>query len=178
MLIAVGLSYWLRPQHRFARPVIATLCILAWLSFGSFGWRYFASIQRTGGDSHLAFRTAAVEPKQAAWDYIAEHSDGRPIAVVADSWWLYWPLAYLSAGHPEARVLHSDEIADELISKDLRQDSRAAEWRVDFCEGSADRQLDDRQAQRLRRGRRIVINDYSGRPLLAVVRMPHDSAAQ
>jgi hypothetical protein len=169
-LIAVGLSYWLRPGQRFARSAIATLCILAWLSLGSFGWRYFASIQRTGGDSHLAFRTAAIEPKQAAWDYIARQSGGQPIAVVADSWWLYWPLAYLSAGHPEARVLHSDELTGDLSSKDLRQNLPTAMWLVDFCESPAERPAASRCHALAQIGRTIVVTDYSGRPLVSLVR--------
>ncbi len=80
------------------------MCLIGWLLLGTFGWRYFGTMLTTGGESHLAFRTGAVEPKQAAWDHIAAHSGDGPMVVTADSWWLYWPLAYLAAGEPRARI--------------------------------------------------------------------------
>ncbi len=141
-LIAVGLSHWLAPRRRVARPALAALCLLAWLVLGAFGWRYHASILRSGGDSHLAFRTAAVEPKQEAWEYIARHSDARPIVVVADSWWIYWPLAYLSAGHPEARVVRGDELTPEEFGRK----SATALWLVEFCQSPAGESVDERLA--------------------------------
>ncbi|HXH00223.1 MAG TPA: hypothetical protein VNI79_07410 [Sphingomicrobium sp.] len=48
---------------------------------------------------HVAFRTGPVEPKQAAARWIGADARRRgPALVVAENWWLYWPLAYRLAG--------------------------------------------------------------------------------
>ena len=104
-LVALGWTHWLAPGRPLARPLAAALILLACGWLGVFSLRYFGRILTTGGQSHVAFRTAAVEPKQAAWDWIVAHRAGRPIQVEADSWWTYWPLAYLSAADPTARIV-------------------------------------------------------------------------
>ena len=76
-------------------------CITAvaagWLLLWSFQAKFFDFLQETGGQSHPTFRTAATEPKQAAFDYIVVHSDpAHDIRVLTGEWWNFWPLAYLS----------------------------------------------------------------------------------
>ncbi len=172
MLIAVGLAGWLTAPCAVARGILVSLCLFAWLALGTFWSRYFVSIERTGGDSHLAFRTASVEPKQSAWEHIASASGGRPVIVIADSWWLYWPLSYLSSGRGDTRVLHGDEISPD----DLCAVPANAVWLVEFCDAAAAGQTEDeRLAELRRRGRKTVIYDYSGRPLLTVIRAQSES---
>ena len=105
-------------------------------------------------------------------------SGGRAIRVIADSWWLYWPLAYLSAGNPQAQVLHWDENSEAAPEIPA---SPAAVWLVEFCEPELEAAVHDSRADAeraaLRRpGRTIVITDYSGRPLLSVTEGQAESA--
>jgi hypothetical protein len=70
---------------------------LAWLLLFTFQCDYFECFNRTGGDGHRTYRTEPIEPKQAAFDYIAAHApSGKFTRVLTSEWWNYWPLRYLS----------------------------------------------------------------------------------
>jgi hypothetical protein len=175
LLVARGLSYWLAARDPAARPTVARLgtiglSAVAWLALGMFGWRYFGSIQHTGGESHRAFRTAAVEPKQAAWRQIVRESGNGPIWIVADEWWLYWPLAYLAAAHPEVRVVQRSDFAGPELTKT----PTAAVWYVEFCNRRGATPREEQLIARHVKTRRSVISDYSGRPLLALIKAEPD----
>jgi hypothetical protein len=100
-----GLSWLIaRPGLRGRLATIACLTA-AWLVLADFDRHYFQFIERTGGESHRAFRTAATEPKQAALDYIrAASPGGQAIVIVADEWWTYWPLRYLALADSSVHV--------------------------------------------------------------------------
>ncbi len=128
MLLALGWSHWLRQpgidgkrcrfsessrreSRRRARVTVMLLSTTAWLWMIHFYHDYFGVFAATGGSSHVAFRSAEVEPKLAALKAILKArtvdrqsaADRRrsKIWIVADSWWSYWPLAYFaSAGGP------------------------------------------------------------------------------
>ena len=122
VLLASGWSYWLgqgpvsfkagqqavRDTRQRARFAVMVLSAVAWLWLINFYRDYFLVFQTSGGTSHVAFRTAEVEPKQAALDAIlaAEGQSNlglsdKPIWIVADSWWSHWPLAYFAVGPTE-----------------------------------------------------------------------------
>ena len=52
-------------------------------------------------------RTGPVEPKEAAARWIiAEAKRDGPLQLIADDWWLYWPMRYRLAGQP-VHVVHA-----------------------------------------------------------------------
>jgi hypothetical protein len=85
---------------RRAHWKIAALVATSWtaLSFFSFVAGYAIPLLHVGGNGHLTYRTGAMEPKKAALDFIrSELQPQETAAVLADSWWVYWPLRYLAA---------------------------------------------------------------------------------
>jgi hypothetical protein len=85
---------------RLWRPYALTTAVAALLLL-SFHLRYFRFIEATGSTSHETFWTGAAEPKGAAFERILAEAGGKGGArVVAESWWVYWPLAYLAWGKP------------------------------------------------------------------------------
>ena len=77
------------------------LACLAALLLAGFWSHYLRVLEREGSRSASAFWTGPIEPKEAAYDQFAAiiRTEG-PIRVVAEDWWLYWPVAYLAAGQP------------------------------------------------------------------------------
>jgi hypothetical protein len=78
-------------------PVVAVAVASAAL-LGLFWRGYFVALETTGSTSHETFWTGPVEPKAEAFRLIEAETGGRPTAVLADGYWLYWPLAYLARG--------------------------------------------------------------------------------
>jgi hypothetical protein len=170
LLLARGLDYWLAAEQPRARQALVGLCLLAWLGLDLFVARYFLPIERSGGESHLAFRTSDIEPKQAAWNLIAQHSGARPITIVCDGWWLYWPLAYLSAERRDVRFVEADALPSAALA------GESALWFVAFSGTPAAEGVDARLAEHCLVGRKTVIGDSSGRPLLVVVQAEDKTA--
>ena len=82
------------------RPFVLTAG-LAVLLLGGFWLRYFSALETTGSTSHETFWTGPREPKQVAFERIlAEATPKGGARVVAENWWVYWPLAYLGARGP------------------------------------------------------------------------------
>ncbi len=79
-----------------ACAVTAAVALLAALSIGI---GYFGVLERTGSISHETFWTGAAEPKGEALRLVDAESRGRGGArLVTESFWLYWPIAYLAHG--------------------------------------------------------------------------------
>jgi hypothetical protein len=122
-----------------SRPLaFAVMAIAGWILLFSFKVHYFDAIRATGGESHLAFRTAAVEPKQRVLQLIVDdvsrrnpavaqeehnasshgnpnirvgHGAGSTQPVVVENWWLYWPLRFLSCRQPGIEVIRLEDDA-------------------------------------------------------------------
>ena len=94
ILCAIGLAALAEPAPRasFALTVLVFSTSLAVLIGG-----YFAPLIRRGGDTHPAFRTGHAEPKAAAYQFIKNASGADNVEVIAEDWWLYWPLKYLAS---------------------------------------------------------------------------------
>ncbi len=155
ILAARGAALWWSDAGRLRTPAIALALAAAWFVAADFHRHYFGFIEQTGGQAHLAFRTAAVEPKQAALDYILKHRAAGVTWIVADGWWSYWPLRYLSAAEPGVRVVeekHADDVDVRPALTLARAEGRA--WCVRFCDGQKPG------------GEQIL--DYGGRPVLSV----------
>lgn len=67
---------------------------------------YFAPLVVDGGRSLDSFRTGTVEPKAAAYEFIRADSGASQVSVIAQDWWTYWPLRYLS--RPDAARIRID----------------------------------------------------------------------
>jgi hypothetical protein len=144
-----------RPEgwgSRTVRPLAFVVMIAGgWVLLWSFKVHYFDTIRATGGESHVTFRTAEVEPKQQALQLILddisrgssstnpqEHvarsrgDQTRPDAradreiepVIVDNAWLYWPLRFLSSRDPEVAIVSIED--DESSPRDANGTREAA----------------------------------------------------
>lgn len=166
VLLSRGLAWWIEPRHAHARAFAWILLAGACLFPVTFYLGYFDFIERTGGESHMTFRTAPVEPKLAAFRYVREHSDG-PARIVATEWWNYWPLAYLAAGDDNVYVVSGQPWQTAgAMPHDDRLDKT---WYVEYAGGAEEQELLRRLEHAGAKVERHVISDYSGRPVLAVV---------
>jgi hypothetical protein len=85
---------------------VASILAAAWtaLSMFAFATGYAGPFLQDGGNAHLTYRTGAIEPKKAAIDFLSsELRAGETAEVLADSWWMYWPLRYLAI-HESDRI--------------------------------------------------------------------------
>jgi hypothetical protein len=90
LLAASGLASLGRTGIATALALYGTL--VAVLTFG-----YFKPLVSQGGHGHSTYRTGAVEPKLAAFEFVKAHSrDAEVVALFAEDWWLYWPTRYLA----------------------------------------------------------------------------------
>ena len=81
------------------RQWIAAFFATAWtaLNLYVFVAGYAVPFLRGGGNGHITYRTGSVEPKKAVFDFVLSELDQKETAaVLADSWWSYWPLRYLA----------------------------------------------------------------------------------
>jgi hypothetical protein len=91
---AVGCDALIAKWRTIGRGVVAVAVVLLALSTVA---GYFTPLLVDGGRSGQPFRTGEVEPKAAAYAFIAADSRDAPaVAIVAQDWWLYWPLRYLA----------------------------------------------------------------------------------
>jgi hypothetical protein len=192
VLLALGWGHWLgqgtarrdadfetrRESRRRARVTVMLLSTTAWLWMIHFYNDYFAVFAATGGSSHVAFRSAEVEPKLAALDAIlaadsppseaaGAHASKR-IWIVADSWWSYWPLEYFAFARPEVQVVEAANWPTERAHVSPAD----SVWQVKF-------RANDHVTGALalhevihRAPGHITILDQAGAPLLDVVRQP------
>ncbi len=116
ILAALGLDGWLGRQsqldleRRLGTSFTAILVIVvSWISLADFHAEFFEFFHQTGGQSHRTFRTAAIEPKAAALEYIVHHSNGS-VHIAASEWWIDWPLRYLAIGHSRVAGMPEFEI--------------------------------------------------------------------
>lgn len=94
ILCAIGFAAGTERMPRASFAITALLCLTL---FAVLIGGYFAPLIRRGGDTHQAFRTGPVEPKAAAYTFIRNASGADNVEVIAEDWWLYWPLKYLAS---------------------------------------------------------------------------------
>jgi hypothetical protein len=172
LLLARGLGWWLfeMSSARLARRLII---VAAWLWAASFYCNDFVFFWRTGGESHRTFRTAAIEPKQQALELVLRQRDpARPVRIVCDQWWSYWPIAYLAYGRQRVEVVSREDWTTSPRSPADRET-----WFVGFV----DRDESDASRSTARRvdpvGPRQIVCDYGGRPLIVVIG-PQEKSSQ
>lgn len=116
------------------RPLAATAVIGALLLIG-FDRHYLGALQATGSLSHRTFWTGPDEPKQAALTTVLavlRPGQPHPLPLVAEDWWLYWPLTYLAAGE-SVHVIDASSLGAGPLPRNRL-------WLV-FADGPLDRRL-------------------------------------
>ena len=162
LLMVRGLSWWLF-ESSWSRTAGWIAVLAGWLWAASFYVNYFEFIHRTGGQSHLTFRTAPIEPKQQALDLVLQKRDpARKARIVCDQWWNYWPIAYLAYGQANVEALTRDAWTELPPSSDQT-------WFVEFVDPIAPDELSRPSMAAKPSIPRQVIRDYAGRPLIVVV---------
>ncbi len=148
------------------QPAIA----LAALMLMVFGQNYFGFVADTGGASHRAFRTAALEPKLVAWQQATRQlSPGEETLIGTSEYWTEKPLAYLAANQAQTRIVRWQP--DQPWPAELAQ--AAKEGRacfVEYLDGPGQEQLYRNLTEQRLDWDESRIADYAGRPLLVVVR--------
>jgi len=172
LALARGLTWWIEPARQSQRFARLALLSVAYCLLISFSLAYFHVVHVTGGLSHRAFRTAAVEPKQAALARIvAERAPDADVELIAREWWLYWPLAYLASGEDRVRVSGLDGPWDaSAIARQAPRKAAAETWHVEFTNTRAEAMLVYRLQMRGELAAREFITDYAGNPLISLIR--------
>ncbi len=175
ILAAIGLDGWIAGcgGSRGRRFAITAALSVAWLLLASFQVEFFTFFHRTGGQSHPTFRTAAVEPKLAALNYIVSHSNGK-VRIAASEWWNYWPLRYL-AGEPGTIGGQDIQVEFSAAIDRWRAEKDVSAWQVEFTGSPACEEFRRVQHESGISVFETTINDYAGRPLLTLFRV--DDAA-
>lgn len=152
---------------------ISGLIFCALLLLG-FYLQYFQFMQQTGGRSEMAFRTAAVEPKLAAAEYIIGRSNSEQTTyVVSSDWFCHWPMAYIAKTKrvpPNVRFVLGRAVEDPAIAVEL--DKALQTGHLYFAELGEQSSL-----QQIRRG---LVNsgiklsektffDYGGKPAVNLI---------
>ena len=166
VVISRGLAWWLRQPGWRRTAVITVGPVLCWLTLCSFYVNYFGVIERTGGLSHRTFRTANVEPKLQALQYVLEgRPPGEPVVIFTQQWWNRWPLEYLAMGQTDVTVKSWAELTPNARS---RFDGQT--WFVEFADSVEDQQVVDSLLAAGIVAERHVIFDYNRHALLTLTR--------
>lgn len=130
---------------------------------GSFYAHYFRTLNETGGDAAMAFRTGPVEPKEAAYRAILEKTATEPgqVTVLAEDWFSFYPLKYLAAEQPRLDVIWTGASSPSSVPSVTPALRRFA---VGFAGGPLERLLNGHPADK----QRLAIPDSADRPVLYV----------
>lgn len=104
VLVAAACLRRLEGFGRIGHRVAPAVLVLAGVLLLSFYTHYFLAFERTGGLGHGAYRTGPVDPKAGAWEIIRTAKSGDRATLIAESWWVYWPLRYLSSREKTVRL--------------------------------------------------------------------------
>lgn len=164
---------WAAASPRW-RIVLATATLAGWPLLADYYVHYFRFIEQTGGQAHMTFRAAPVEPKQAALRYILDESartgtgktDSGELWIVSSQEWIRWPIRYLAIDEHGVRVPEPAEVrsSDEC----RRAESEGGVWFVEFAGTKELRQV-ERQLAGKRQTRQEFL-DYGRRPVICVLR--------
>jgi hypothetical protein len=102
LLIVSAIAIDAALQRAAVARVAAILLMVTMIAVTAGG--YFYPLAARGGDSAAAYRTGAVEPKLAAYRFIEGDSGNADVSIVAEDWWLYWPLRYFAGKNDRIAV--------------------------------------------------------------------------
>jgi len=131
---------------------------------------FVRAFQVTGGRGHLTYVTAPVEPKQEALERILALRRGtEPVAIVARTWWIFWPMNYLAQREGGVSVNQYLEAAHETPVRDALANGRL--FIVEFADSpELDAAVKWIQARGLR-STSSSVQDASGRGLLVILQV-------
>lgn len=135
LVLALALRTWLRGQAGRLREAIVT-SVLGLSLIAAMISLYFVPLATRNEVSSDSFKTGIVEPKEATARWLIAHSrSDRPLRLVAEDWWLSWPMAYRLSGHAVTVIDARDDPHEALrISKQRTVD-------VVYAGSARDRQL-------------------------------------
>ena len=166
IVLARGAAILWEIASRRWRFVLAAATLVGWPLLADFNAQFFCFIERTGGRSEFTFRTAAVEPKQAAWQAIQAAVDGDDQAwIVSEQWWIRWPICYLALSRPNFYVVDPQWPLSSIDLQEAVRDRRL--WHVEFCDTDELRQVESELAGR--NYQRWEFLDYARRPIVCVL---------
>ncbi len=180
---------------------LAVILLGGWALLFSFKIHYLDAIRATGGESHVTFRTAEVEPKQQAFQLIVSDVANRDPSlaretsttrsgiveprvggeargswpVLAEDWWIYWPLRFLSSRHPEIAIISPEDDKFDIGHrtpvdwKPFMTALSSGGYAVAFADGELERLISSSVPSSRRR--QWDIQDYAGRRLISVFRV-------
>ena len=164
LVVSRGAAWWLCESRSTRTAAVAVTATVVGLLLAGCDRYYFQVFAISGGDSHLAFATGDVDPKERALNEILATSEPSvPITIISGNWWTRLPIEYLAAKEPRVRVQKS---FDGAIS-DLPENSFFVE-----LVGSKDEQV---VHQRLSSNhvayQKMIETDRKGRPIVVIFRV-------
>jgi len=139
--------------------------LAGWFLLADFQEHYFGVFERTGGRSEQTFRTAEVEPKQAALQIILEHRRPGTTWIVVSEWWNYWPIEYFAMVEKDVRVVNPKEAEMAAGFDEALRQGRV--WCVEFSGSDGLRHA--RQMLDRHEVREWQVEDFGSHPLLSVL---------
>jgi hypothetical protein len=179
MIFAFGLAVDDSSLSAAVQRRIAVL-LPAWLLV-SYSVFFVGAFLSTGGYQFSTYQAGPVDPKVAAAQWILADSEARlgpnqPVRIVADSWWVYWPIRYLTMEDGLVRVEHIN-VVDLTIPADAKITSHAEledalhqnGYAVGFGNGYLARNLPALRRSQICDTRDFL--DYAGRPAVTAYRV-------
>jgi hypothetical protein len=164
---AIDLRLTTAPRYRATISLLAGAAGAALLL--GFYVNYFVEFRTSGGRSEQTFVTAAVEPKQAAFETAMRQRHGdRPTWIVSQQWWNHWPIRYLST--VDRSVFLSFHLREDRFPRVEEAIRSGNLFIIEFVESAEFRTT---QAWAAERGLSLVTTmtaDASGRDFIAVMR--------
>ncbi len=167
-----GALAWAAASPRW-RIVLAAATLAGWPLLADYYVHYFRFIEQTGGQAHMTFRAAPVEPKQAALRYILDESartgtgktHSGELWIISSQEWIRWPIRYLAIDEHGVRVPKPAEVRS---SEEYRRAlSEGGVWFVEFA-GTEDLRQVERQLAGQRPTRQEFL-DFGRRPVICVL---------
>jgi len=119
----------------------------------SFWVGYFDPYMDNSRKMHRTFWSGKVEPKQQVVDWLERNGEGRAV-VVAENWWVYWPVRYGLGEDERWKVVNVEDLDEDLINE------RDKVFWVGFADGPLDDQINEEAD--------FVAEDENGEAILKV----------
>ena len=174
VLASISIGSWQGRTGRTGRLATATALALGWLLVLGFQINCLGYLRQTGGRSHRAFRTAALEPKQAALtEILAQCGPRETVRIVTSEWWTYWPMRYLAvspaSGGEQSISVELCSSRDELVLLPVCQTvGRGRLWFVEFTGSAACDALRRAAGNDRAPLQETTVDDFAGRPILSL----------
>lgn len=171
LVIAIGVEWWIaNAAVRLSQLARHAAPAAAWSLLVAFGWFYLSHFAQTGGSSHDTFRTADIDPKQAAILEIVDQagSDEQPeTLIITADWWNYWPLAYLTHGQEHVTVCMSGNVSNTALP--VTEPRRGRVYWVGFYGGDPEQRWKERCQASGFAIHESHYNDYARRAVVSVI---------